>query len=56
MDEGRGIYSVAMFHVGASSMSLAPTFFKSQSALMPLLLLSKSNPLRWALIWFWVQA
>ena len=26
-------------------------FFKSQSALMPLLLLSKSNPLRWASIW-----
>ena len=22
---------------------------------MPLLLLSKSNPLRWASIWFWVQ-
>ena len=30
-------------------------FCKSQSALMPLLLLSKSNPLRWASIWFWVQ-
>jgi len=28
-------------------------FFKNQSALMPLLLLSKSNPLRWASIWFW---
>ena len=27
-------------------------FFKSQSALMPLLLLSKSQPLRWAAIWF----
>ena len=51
MDEGRGIYSVAMFHVGASSISLAPTYFISQSALMPLLLLSKSNPLRWASIW-----
>ena len=50
MDEGRGIYSVAMFHVGASSISLAPTYFISQSALMPLLLLSKSNPLRWASI------
>ena len=45
MDEGRGIYSVAMFHVGASFVSLAPTFFKSQSALTPLLLLSKSQPL-----------
>ena len=51
MGEGRGIYSVAMFHVGASSISLAPTYFISQSALMPLLLLSKSNPLRWASIW-----
>ena len=38
--------------VGASFVSLAPTYFISQSALMPLLLLSKSNPLRWALIWF----
>ena len=27
-------------------------FCKSQSALMPLLLLSKSNPLCWASIWF----
>ena len=27
-------------------------FCKSQSALMPLLLLPKSNPLRWASIWF----
>ena len=26
-------------------------FYKSQSALTPLLLLSKSNPLRWASIW-----
>ena len=42
-------------HVGASFISLAPTFFKSQSALMPLLLLSKSNPLRWASIWFLIQ-
>ena len=30
-------------------------FYKSQSKLTPLLLLSKSNPLRWASIWFWVQ-
>ena len=30
-------------------------FYKSQSALTPLLLLSKSNPLRWASIWYWVQ-
>ena len=52
MGEGRGIYSVAMFHVGASVISLAPTYFISQSALILLLLLSKSNPLRWASIWF----
>ena len=43
-------------HVGASCISLAPTFFKSQSALIALLLLSKSNPLRWASIWFWAQS
>ena len=28
-------------------------FYKSQNALMPLLLLSKSQPLRWVVIWFW---
>ena len=39
-------------HVGASFVSLAPTYFISQSALTPLLLLSKSNPLRWASIWY----
>ena len=39
------IFFVNPRHVGASSISLAPTFFKSQSALIPLLLLSKSNPL-----------
>ena len=50
-----GIYSVAMFHVGASYISLAPTFFKSQSALMPLLLLSKPNPLRRASVSFWLR-
>ena len=43
-------------HVGASVISLAPTYFISQSALSLLLLLSKSNPLRWASIWFWVQS
>ena len=32
-------------HVGASFVSLAPTFFKSQSALTSLLLLSKPDPL-----------
>ena len=53
--ESLHLESVHAFHVGASCISLAPTFFKSQSALIPLLLLSKSNPLRWASIWFWVQ-
>lgn len=48
-----GIYSVAMFHVGASVISLAPTFFfKSQSALILLLLLSTCDPLRWARRWW----
>ena len=32
MDEGRGIYSVAMFHVGASYVSLAPTFLQKAGA------------------------
>ena len=41
-----------MLHVGASVILLAPTYFISQSALILLLLLSKSNPLRWASIWF----
>ncbi len=35
-------------------------FYKSRSALMPLLLLSKSQPLRWVVIWFgqilWITA
>ena len=47
--------SLHLRHVGASFVSLAPTYFISQSALTPLLLLSKSNPLRWASIWVWVQ-
>ena len=42
-----GIYTVAMLHVGASCISLAPTFYKSQSALIPLLLLSDRDSLRW---------
>ena len=29
-------------------------FYKSQSSLIPLLLLSKSQPLRWVAIWCWV--
>ena len=31
-------------------------YFKNRSALTPLLLLSKSNPLRWALIWFFFSS
>ena len=46
-----GFESLRACHVGASVVSLAPTYFISQSALTPLLLLSKSNPLRWASIW-----
>ena len=30
-------------------------FYKSQSAHMPLLFLSQSNPLRWASVLFWMQ-
>ena len=45
--------------VGASAISLALTFEKSQSALILLLLLSKPDPLCWAPVWcpsgvFWV--
>ena len=31
-------------------------FFQRQSALVALLLLSKSNPLRWASMWFWARS
>ena len=47
----RGFDSFCPCHVGASFISLALILFKNQSALIPLLLLSKSNPLRWASIW-----
>ncbi len=49
---GRWFKSSHSDHVGASFVSLAPTYFIIQSALTPLLLLSKSNPLRWASIWY----
>ena len=55
MGEGRGIYSVAMFHVAADDISFAATFFKSHLSLILPRLLSKSNPLRWASIWSWEQ-
>ena len=42
-----GFESLQAHHVGASCISLAPTFFKSQSALIPLLLLSDRDSLRW---------
>ena len=37
--------SLRAYHVGASFVSLAPTYFISQSALTPLLLLSNCAPL-----------
>ena len=40
-----------VYHVGASFVSLAPTYFISQSALTPLLLLSKPQPLCWVAVW-----
>ena len=40
------IYSVWITHFGASDISLAPIFYKSQNALILLLLLSKLQPLR----------
>ncbi len=52
METSRGFESHPLRHVGASVISLAPTFFKSQSALILLLLLSKPDPLRWAPVWF----
>ena len=42
-----GFESPCPHHVGASCISLAPTFYKSQSALIPLLLLSDRDSLRW---------
>ncbi len=46
-----GFESLQAHHVGASCISLAPTFFKSRSALIPLLLLSNRDPLRWVRGW-----
>ena len=42
---GRGFKSRHSDHVGASFVSLAPIFYKNQSALTPLLLLPKPDPL-----------
>lgn len=43
----RGFESHPLRHVGASFISLAPTYFISRSALIPLLLLSDRDSLRW---------
>ena len=48
---GRRFESDQVHHVGASFVSLAPTYFISQSALTPLLLLSKPQPLHWVAVW-----
>ena len=45
MPSACGFESHYPHHVGASFVSLAPTFFKSQSALIPLLLLFSRDPL-----------
>ena len=50
--KGRRFESCHPDHVGANVISFAPTYFISQSALILLLLLSKSQPLRWVAIWF----
>ena len=54
MGEGRGIYSVAMFQLVASAISLATSFlfhFKTHLALILLLLASNRDPLCWARGW-----
>ena len=43
-----------MFHVAADAISFAAVFLSHLSPILPRLL-SKSNPLRWASIWFRVQ-
>ena len=59
VDPVRGFESHPLRHVGAKSAPLRfkavpfGTALKLRSA--PLLLLSNSNPLRWASSWFWVQ-
>ena len=53
--EGRGIYSVAMFHVGAKSALLRRFLClrrKKRHPPAPLLLLSKPDPLGWAPVWY----
>jgi len=51
---GRGFKSRHSDHVAADDISFAATFlFKSHFSLILSQLLSKSNPLRWASIWFY---
>ena len=53
-----GFKSHFRHHVGAKSALLRRLFVpmaKRRHPPAPLLLLSKSNPLRWASIWYWVQ-
>ncbi len=45
MGEGRGIYSVAMFHVAADDISFAATFCKSHFSLILSQLVSASKPM-----------
>ena len=52
MGEGRGIYSVAMFHVAANDISFAAIFLQKHLSLMQVLLFSKLPPLCWGVIWF----
>ena len=49
--EGRWFESSRAYHVAASAISLAATFL-CHRALVLLRLLSKSQPLRWVVIWF----
>ena len=48
----RGFKSLLLRQAGASVISLAPAFFKCQSALIPPLLLSKLQPPCWVAVWF----
>ena len=49
------ISNVVVHHVAADVRSFAAFFCKSHLSLILSRLLSKSNPLRWASIWFWRQ-
>ena len=55
MGEGRGIYSVAMFHVAADDISFAATFLKVTSHSFCRVSSPNHNRSRWVVIWLWVQ-